>query len=92
MNTISITQKLQSLLVDFEQQCGQTIPSVTPFIDLYRDYCDWSLRNHMPAKNVAEFLFYLTEKADCMPCRMPDGSVGVIGIFPKAMMASGVLQ
>lgn len=92
MNTTSLHQKLHSLLADFEQQSGHTIPSVTPVLDLYSDYCDWSQRNHLPAQNVKAFLLHLTQKQDCIPCRLPDGSVGVIGILPKAMMASGVMQ
>ena len=92
MNTISITQKLHSLLADFEQQSGHTIPSVMPVVDLYRDYCDWARRNHEPVENVTTFFLRLTQEKGCMPCRLPDGSVGVIGIAPKAMLAAGVLQ
>lgn len=92
MNTISNTQKLASLLADFERQSGQTIPTVTPLADLYRDYCNWSQRNHLPAQSITAFLLGLVRKTDCVPCRMPDGTVGVIGFAPKAMMAAGVLQ
>lgn len=92
MNTISNTQKLASLLADFERQSGQTIPTVTPLADLYRYYCDWSRRNRLPAQSIAAFLLGLVHKTDCVPCRLPDGAVGVIGFAPKAMMATGVMQ
>ena len=92
MNTQSTNQKLQSLLADFEQQSGHTIPMVTPGLDLYSDYCDWSQRLHLPAQNITTFLLGLTRKTDCVPCRLSDGTVGVIGVAPKASLANGALQ
>jgi len=92
MNTISTTQKLQSLVSRFEQDSGSTIPSVMPLVDLYRDYCDCSRSNDVPVQKIESFLFHLTRHCACMPCWLPDGNVGVIGINLKAMMASGVLQ
>ena len=92
MNTTSTSQKLASLLADFERQSGQTIPTVSPLADLYRDYCDWSQRNYLPVQSITAFLLGLVRKTDCVPCRMPDGTVGVIGVAPKASLANGVLQ
>ncbi len=92
MNTISLTQKIHTLFADLEQQSGHTVPSATPVLDLYSDYCDWSLRHHLPVQDVEAFLLHLTHKDGCIPCRLPDGSVAVLGVVSKAMMASGVLQ
>lgn len=92
MNASSTTQKLHSLLCTFEQDSGHTIPSVTPLLHLYDDYCEWSRRNHLPEQDVGEFLLDLTLRGDCMPCRLPDGSVGVIGIALKETPFSGALQ
>lgn len=92
MNTIFTVQKLQSLLSRYEQDTGSTIPSVMTLVDLYRDYCDWSRSNDVPVQNIESLLLHLTSNCDCMPCWLPDGNVGVIGMNLKAMMASGVLQ
>ena len=92
MNTLSTNQELQSLLADFEQQSGHTIPVVTPLTDLYRDYCDWSQQHHLPVQNITTFLLGLTRKTDGVPCRLSDGTVGMIGVAPKASFANGVLQ
>ncbi|MBE0474809.1 hypothetical protein [Rhodoferax sp.] len=90
MNTLSLTQKLNTLVANFEWQCGRTIPAVTPVLDLYREYCDWSELHHQPIQGIDEFLLQLTLRNDCIPCRLPDGSVAVLGIALK--MARGVVQ
>lgn len=92
MNTLSTNQKLLSLLAAFEQERACVIPSVMPLADLYDDYCNWSQYHHLPEQSIEAFLLHLIDKKGCIPCRLPDGKVGVCGVSPKAKMATGVLQ
>lgn len=41
---------------------------------------------------VTSFADQYSDYCDCMPCRLPDGSAGVIDINLKALVATGVMQ
>lgn len=43
-------------------------------------------------QSVTAFLLALARKTGGIPCRMSDGTVGVIGIAPRAMIVTGVMQ
>ncbi len=92
MNTTKLSEQLQSLLTEFERDSGHAIPSVIPLLTLYRDYCDWAERHGVAAQDVDAFAIKLTSRHGLMPCRLPDGSIGVLGINLKAAMAAGVMQ
>ncbi len=92
MNTTTPSQALQSLLTRFEQDSGAAIPSVTPLLSLYDDYCHWCELRGIKTDDVEDFAIKLTNRQGLMPCRLPDGSIGVIGIILKAETAAGVMQ
>jgi hypothetical protein len=92
MNTTKLSEQLQSLLTEFEQDSGKTIPSVTPLLTLYRDYCHWCELHAVKTDDVKAFAIKLTSRHGLTPCRLPDGSIGVLDINLKAAMAAGVLQ
>ena len=92
MNTTTHSQALQSLLTRFEQDTGSAIASVTPLLSLYDDYCHWCELHAVKTDDVEAFAIKLTNRHGLMPCRLPDGSIGVIGINLKVAMAAGVMQ
>jgi hypothetical protein len=56
-------------------------PAVTPALDLYADYLVWSATHEPSTQSFENFVWRLA--GQYMPCRLPDGCVGLIGIELK---------
>lgn len=68
-------------LINAFAEAGFQPPAVTPLIDLYADYRAWSHRHNLEALSIKSFARRMAR--EFMPCRLPDGTLGFVGIEAK---------
>lgn len=74
--------QLNALIDAFERE-GGFVPWVTPVATLYTNYRLWTVRKGRSTTDIATFVFDLVHRQACAPCRLPDGTLGMLGVKPK---------
>lgn len=75
---------LETLITEFEAEHG-AVPRVTPADELYADYHGWTHERGETTESLRDFVRALARR-DYMPCRLPDGTLGFIGLVRKDVL------
>ena len=79
-----ISQAQLNAVIDAFECDGGTVPWVTPIATLYAHYQSWMKRKGRTPVDIGKIVLALAREQAGVPCRLPDGSLGMLGLKPKS--------